>query len=116
MKYAELTIDENGRPDVVTLGDLTMFPIRRGDRIGIRLKDKNSQARREFKGMKFYPIDPGYRVIADFVPAEKGATLKIPNVLGQISDEPTPGYVKFVLRGQELRLAPVIEGDCPVYR
>lgn len=112
MKQAKLETDKTGRPGKVNLGDLTLFPITRGDRIAIRLKDKNSQARREFKGMKYYPINPEYRIVADFVSAEKGATLKIPNILGQINDLPTPGYAEFTLAGQKLRLAPVTEGDC----
>jgi len=112
MKQATLTTDKAGRAGTVTFGDLTMFPITRGDRIGLRLKDKNSPARREFKGMKYYPINREYRVIADFVPAEKGATLKIPNIIGQINDLSTPGYAEFTLGGNKLRLAPVTEGDC----
>src|SRR5262249_38216581 len=73
MKQATVPADKGGRAGTVTLGDLTMFPITRGDRIAMRLKDKNSQARREFKGMKYYPINPRYRLMADFVPTEKGA-------------------------------------------
>lgn len=112
MKQATLETDKSGDPRKLTFGDLTMFPITRGDRIAIRLKDKNSQARREFKGMKYYPINPDYRIVADFVPAQKGATLKIPNILGQINDLTTPGYAEFTLAGKKLRLAPVTEGDC----
>jgi uncharacterized protein len=112
MKQAALVTNNGGRAGTITLGDLTIFPIARGDRIGIRLKDKNSQARRDFKGMRYYPINPGYRLTADFVPAEKGATLKIPNIIGQINDLPTPGYAEFTLDGKKLRLAPVTEGDC----
>jgi uncharacterized protein len=111
-KRATLFTDKGGRAGTITFGDLTMFPITRGDRIGIRLKDKNSQARRGFKGMKYYPIKAEYRLIAEFVPAEKGATLKIPNIIGQINDLPTPGYAEFMLDGKKLRLAPVTEGDC----
>jgi len=112
MKRATLLSDKGARAGTITLGDLTMFPIARGDRTAIRLKDKNSQARREFKGMKYYPINPEYRVIADFVPAEKGATLKIPNIIGQINDLPTPGFAEFTLNGKRLQLAPVTDGDC----
>lgn len=112
VKEAKLETDKAGHPGTLTIADLTMFPITRGDRVAIRLKDKNSQARREFKGMKYYPINPDYRVVADFVPAEKGATLKIPNILGQINDLPTLGSAEFVLAGKKMRLSPVTEGDC----
>ena len=111
MKTAKLATDGSGHADKVTLGDITMFPISRGERVGMRVKDKNSKARREFTGMKFYSVNPVYRIVADFVPAEKGATIKVPNILGQVSDTPTPGHVEFTLNGQKLRLDPVTEGD-----
>jgi uncharacterized protein (DUF1684 family) len=45
-------------PDVdrVTVGDLTMFVIGRGERYGIRLRDKNSEARRTFTGRAWFPV------------------------------------------------------------
>jgi uncharacterized protein len=110
-KKAQLSVRPNEKPTVVTLGDLAMFPIQRSDRVGIRLKDKNSQARREFHGMRFFAVDPAWRVEADFVPVEKPTTLSVPNILGQVNEIPTPGRVEFSLKGQKLSLYPVQEGD-----
>src|SRR5215475_7527522 len=39
--------DSEALADVVTLQDLTMFVIKRGDRYGIRLRDRNSAFRRD---------------------------------------------------------------------
>jgi uncharacterized protein (DUF1684 family) len=103
----ELRPDSMAKPDVVTLGSLTMFAIRRGDKYGIRLKDNNSRLRKEFTGLHYFPAGEDYRIRTRLVPDAK----KIPilNILGQVEDTPSPGYVDFELRGQKLRLTPVQE-------
>jgi uncharacterized protein len=103
----ELQPDSSGKPDAVTIGSLTMFAIQRGGKFGIRLKDNNSRLRKEFTGLHYFPVDPGYRIATRLVPDAR----KIPilNILGQVEDTPSPGYVEFELHGQKLRLTPVEE-------
>ena len=93
--------------DPVTIGSLTLIVIERGGRYGIRLKDNESRLRKEFTSLHYFPIDASYCVTARFVPDPK----KIPilNILGQIEDMPSPGYVEFDLHGRHLRLTPVEE-------
>jgi uncharacterized protein (DUF1684 family) len=97
--------------DVVTAGRLTMYVIQRGDRYGIRVKDQDSRARREFKGLHWFPVNEAYRVTARFVPYNPPKQIPIPNVLGQVEEMPSPGYVAFKLQGKEYRLDPVAEGS-----
>jgi hypothetical protein len=103
----ELRSDMSGKPDTVTMGALTMFVIHRGDKYGIRLKDNNSRLRKEFTGLHYFPVSEEYRVTTRLVPDAR----KIPilNILGQVEDTPSPGYVEFELHGQKLRLTPVEE-------
>ncbi|MGO9260599.1 MAG: DUF1684 domain-containing protein [Bryobacteraceae bacterium] len=93
--------------DVVKVGRLNLFVIQRGDRIGIRLKDPDSPARREFRGIQSFPANEAWRVNAKFVPEAR----KIPilNVLGQTDSSDSPGYAVFRLGGRELRLYPILE-------
>src|SRR6185369_14002452 len=56
--------------DVVQIGRLKLFVIKRGEKIGIRLKDPDSEYRRAFHGIEYYAPAESYRVIAKFV-AEK---------------------------------------------
>jgi hypothetical protein len=111
MTSASLKDDSAGPPDVVRVGDLSMIVIRRGDRVGIRLKDRNNAALREFTGTKWYPVAEEYRVTAKFVPYSPPKKIAVPNILGDVEQEDSPGYVVFMLRGQECRLDPVSEGD-----
>jgi uncharacterized protein (DUF1684 family) len=105
----ELKPDTPGPPDVLRLGRLRLSIIERGGRYGLRLRDPESARRRSFTGLRWYPIDDSYRVTARFVPSRAGRTIPIPNVLGQVEEMPTPGRVEFTVRGQRLRLDPVLE-------
>lgn len=108
---AALKSDATGSPDVVRINALTMLLIQRGDRFGIRLKDNNSELRRKFTAIKYFPIRESYRVVARFVPYTPPRKITIPNILGQIETDDCPGYVEFTLNGRKLRLDPLPEGD-----
>ena len=86
-------------PDVLSLGALTMQIIERGGRLGVRLKDMKSPARASFKGLRYFPIDPRYRVVAAFTPHDKPVTLRVPNVLGMVEEMSSPGTASFALPG-----------------
>ncbi len=101
--------DTAGEPDLLTLGDLTLFVIERGGRAAIRLRDRNSPMRREFKGLTWFPVEPDYRVVASFVKFDPPRTIPIPNILGQTEELPCPGALSFTLRGRAFRLEPVLE-------
>jgi hypothetical protein len=93
--------------DVVKVGRLELLLIKRGDRIGIRVKDPESQARRQFHGIESFPASEAWRVKAKFVPEPR--RIPILNVLGQTETSDSPGYAVFHLAGREFRLYPILE-------
>ena len=99
--------------DVLSLGALTLQIIDRGGRLGVRVKDMKSAARAKFKGLRYFPIDSRYRVVATFVPNAKPVSLNVPNVLGTVESMPSPGTASFTIAGlpaaQPLRLDAVLE-------
>jgi uncharacterized protein (DUF1684 family) len=111
----KVTVKMDGAPrelwpdslDVAKVGRLSLFVIKRSDKIGIRLKDPESEYRREFKGIETYPAKEEYKVTAKWVAAPQ----KIPilNILGQTESMDSPGYTVFRLHGQEYRLRPYLE-------
>lgn len=107
----DLVSDENGKPTEIRTGSQTFYLIRREDRFGIRLKDSNSEARRNFKGLHWFPIDESYKVTARFEPFAEPKEVMIPNVLGGNFKMKSPGILKFALKGKECSLQPVDEGD-----
>jgi uncharacterized protein (DUF1684 family) len=108
---ATLTADSAGSPDVLRIGNLSVFVIQRGSRFGVRLKDKDSEARQKFAGTRWFPIAEDYRVTAKFVPYTPPKKIAVPNILGDVDQEDSPGYVEFTLKGEQFRLDPVTEGD-----
>lgn len=100
----DLRKDTDGEPTVLELGSLSFFVVKRGDRIGVRIKDRESPVLAAFHGLDFYPIRPEWRVEARFEPYQPARKVKIPNVLGQISEEDSPGAVVFERDGKTHRL------------
>jgi uncharacterized protein len=107
----DLVSDENGKPTEIKTGTQTFFLIKREERFGIRLKDSNSEARRNFKGLHWFPVDDSYKVSARLDPSGEVKELKVPNVLGGFFKMKSPGTLKFTLKGKEYSLQPVDEGD-----
>jgi uncharacterized protein (DUF1684 family) len=107
---AVLRADDQRPYDRITAGSLTLFVIRRGDRFGIRVRDRESQARKDFKGTQWYPAEARWRVAARFVPYHPPKMIPILNVLGQVAPQPSPGYAAFDIGGREYRLDPTGEG------
>jgi len=101
--------DTSGSPDVLEMGTLTMNVIKRGDRHGIRLKDRNSPVRKGFTGLKWFDIQEAYRVEARWVSYPQPKPVKVPNVLGQTESMPSPGYAEFTLNGKPVRVDGVLE-------
>ena len=107
---AMLTPSPPGPPTVLEAGSLRMFIIKRGDRYGLRVKDLDSEATRQFKGLETYRLSAAYVVAADFVPGN-GRTMTVPNVIGDKQEVPVVGEVRFRLNGRELHLDAMDGGD-----
>jgi uncharacterized protein len=107
---ANLQPDISGAPTVMELGSLRFHAVVRGQRIGIRLKDLDSDAVKNYRGPVFFPIDLSYRVTATWIPSKGKKTVDVPNVLGDVKPVPVAGTVAFKLNGQDLRLE-AIGGD-----
>ncbi len=102
---SKLEPDVSGHATVLEMGSLRFYVIVRGERIGIRLKDMESDAARGFRGLDFFPVSMNYRVTAKFEPSQGKKTVDVPNVLGDVAPTPVAGTVVFTINGQELRLS-----------
>jgi len=104
LAVSKLEPDTSGHPTVLDMGSLRFLVVVRGERVGIRLKDTESEAARNFRGLTFFPLDMNYRVTAKFEPSAGKKTVDVPSVLGDVNATPVAGTVVFQLNGQELRL------------
>lgn len=106
-----LRSDASGAPALVTIGDLTLLVLQRGDRYGIRVRDRNNPARAAFGGRRWFPIHESYCLAATFIPHDPPRQIPIANVLGTTENTASPGSVVFAIDGQDYRLDAITEGD-----
>jgi hypothetical protein len=109
----ELKSDEDDKPTVLHLGSLSLQIIKRGDKLGVRAKDKDNPARSNFAGIESYPADLKWRVAARFEPYNPPKKMPIVNILGMESGEESPGAVAFEVEGKAYRLDAIKEKGEP---
>jgi len=102
VETAELPPDS--KTDRLRIGDLAFFVHASGDRFAIRLTDKNSKLRKEFKGLHWFAVDPAYHFTARFVPYEKPREVPIDTVLGDHDIMVIGGYAAFTFQGKDYKL------------
>lgn len=90
--------------------NLRFFIIKRGERIGIRLRDLDSEARKHFTSIERFPVDRKWCVKARFEPAKEKKTIPILDVIGQTTETPFAGTLYFELDGKKLQLDATLEG------
>ena len=108
---AVLVTDIADKPDLLQLGQLTLTIIDRNGKPGVRLRDPNAETRRSFTGLNWYPAEPAWRIKAKWVAYPMPHKIRITNIVGMTDEEPAPGYAEFAVKGQTVRLEPVIDDD-----
>jgi uncharacterized protein (DUF1684 family) len=97
--------------DFLSTGGVKLFAIHRGNRYGIRIKDNNSQFRRNFTRLDWYPVDPSWRVTANYIPYAEPRKMYLDSQTGDKQEMIVPGVVQFTRDGQSVRLTPVLEDN-----
>lgn len=104
-----LRSDADGLPTPLKLGSLTMFVIKRGEKFGLRVKDKRHPARANFRGLTYFPVNTHWRVEGKLEAYAPPKVIPIVNVLGMVDNMTSPGVLVFEVSGKEYRLDPVLE-------
>jgi uncharacterized protein (DUF1684 family) len=99
-----MELHPDSKQDRLAIGDLVFFVHASGKRYAIRVKDKNSDLRKNFKGLHWFPVNESYRFNARFVAYPKPHEVEITNLLGDRGPAYFSGYVTFMLGGKEYRL------------
>ena len=96
---------------VMASGDYRWSIIKREDKIGIRLRNLNHSRLKTFQGIDRYPVDPRYRITASFQVTDTIRYIPITNVLGQITQQFSPGTLVFKWEGNSYTLDVIDEGN-----
>lgn len=108
---AQLAPCEGDDRPTIAIGPLKLFCHLSGDRLAVRVRDRESEIRRGFTGLRWYPVDESYRVRGRYIPHSEARMIELANNLGDILTVPTSGSVAFDLHGQDLRLVAVDYDD-----
>lgn len=91
--------DREENPDMIHIGSLTMKVLVRGEWFLIRMWDKESEYKKKFNGLKYYPVKEEYKVPAKYIPYETPKHVKKIEALGNEVDAIFLGHVHFQIKG-----------------
>lgn len=106
---AALAADADGKPSIVAAGPVSLFVIKRNEKIGLRIKDAEAESLQHFLGLDYFAIDPSWRIKARWVAFESPRPLEIPDVVGTIYKLKVPGKAVFERDGETYELLPMNE-------
>ena len=104
------TLYPSERRATLTMGSVSLWVHRSGERLAIRVRDTESDIRKSFTGLDWYPVDERYRVRGKFTPHAEPITVKTMNILGDLETYTSTGYVTLTVAGSEVRMLPVNSG------
>lgn len=110
VKEIVLIDDQKTDMTVLEIGSIKFNLIIRDTLYGIRFRDLNSDLVKNFNGVERFPIDESWKIKAKFEVYNPVKQIEVPNVLGQISKEKSPGAVVFERDGKTHRIDAVDEG------
>lgn len=105
----DLHAPAGGAPTLVRVGTLSFFAVDRDGRKGLRVKDSEAATRKHFGGLDYFPIDPSWRIVADWVPFLPAHTLEMGTEIGTIDKVSVPGKAVFHRDGHTFELLPYQE-------
>jgi uncharacterized protein (DUF1684 family) len=106
----DLRTDVEGEPDVLAIHDLRMWIIARDGRHAVRLRDLNHSAWKNSHPLEFFPPDPKFKILADFIPHSEPMSIEVETQIGTTTEMLSPGYVRFDLEGREFKLVGFSQG------
>lgn len=102
-------VSGNASPTKVSFGDANFYVIDREGRKALRVKDTEATTRKHFLGIDYFPIDPSWHIVADWVPFDPPHDLQIGSVIGTIDTVKVPGKAVFTRDGHAYELLPYQE-------
>lgn len=114
---AVLQDDRDAQPTRVAFGTVDFIVIDRDGRKALRVRDCEAATRAGFAGIERFPVDPSWRVEAEWQPLDPPFRLATGTVIGTVEAYPAPGKAMFVRDGHAFELYPVLEapGDTRLF-
>jgi uncharacterized protein (DUF1684 family) len=108
----DLVTDKNeGDPTELTVGTIKFYVIDRPGTLYLRVKDANSQVRKDFKGIDRFRVNRDWLVAAHLERYDPPKKLTVPNFVGFEETVDCPGVLTFKVHGKAYRLEPMSESE-----
>ncbi len=98
------------QPTYVRTGTVSFYVMDRSGKLFLRVRDSESARRKNFGGLGSWPIDPAWRIEANWVPFDPPHEIKITNIMGLIEPAIIPGKAVFSHEGKTFELLAIDEG------
>ncbi|MFN5630113.1 MAG: DUF1684 domain-containing protein [Bacteroidota bacterium] len=85
--------------------------IKRGEKIGLRIRDLESPQMQKDLQIDRFTVDETYKIMASLSKTDTTNFIAVDNVIGQTTQTPFAGMLKFTLKNQEFQLAAFDEGE-----
>jgi uncharacterized protein (DUF1684 family) len=111
VKEMVLVGDENKDMTVFEYSTVRWNLIIRNEQYGIRFRDTESDLVKNFSGIERFVVDSNWIVSAKFETYNPPKIISVPNVLGHVDEEPSPGAVVFTRDNQSHRVDVIDAGE-----
>jgi uncharacterized protein len=100
-----LKLDKKNPPRF-PVGQLIIEVTTLNDRNAVRVRDRDSPARRAFPGIRYFPIDPAWHIVADWISLEEPMTMTVDTMLGIPTEVTITHKAAFLHEGVRYELLP----------
>jgi uncharacterized protein (DUF1684 family) len=102
--FAVLEFDTSDSPSFITIEDVRLVVIQRGNRLGVRMWDNQREERRTFPARTWFDIDENFRIPAAYTAYDRPKKAYFPDLTGEKSEFPVEGYLSFDFNGNRYKL------------
>jgi uncharacterized protein (DUF1684 family) len=110
VKRVVMVDDQKKDMTVLQIGSIKFNLIVRDTLFGIRARDLNSDLVKSFTAIDRFPIDQSWDIKARYETYNPPKEIVVPNILGQMNKEKSPGAVVFERDGKTYKIDAVDEG------
>jgi hypothetical protein len=102
--FSILQPDISDNPSFVTMDDVCLVVIQRGNKLGVRIWDNQCEERRSFPARSWFDIDENFCIPATYTAYDRPKKAYFPDLAGEKSEFPVEGYLSFEFNGNRYKL------------
>jgi uncharacterized protein (DUF1684 family) len=103
--------DKNENPTSIKVDHVHFFLINRKNGVGVRVKDQDAEARYHFKGKVWFAPNSNFVIKAKWEAHKQPKKIIVPDILGNMNEEVSPGTAHFKIEGKDYALQPTLEDN-----